>query len=38
METVSLAREFTSHVAGIDFSGNPTKGDFDKLLPALEYL
>lgn len=37
METVAIAREFTSHVKGIDFSGNPTKGSFDRLLPALEY-
>lgn len=37
METVSIAKEFSSHVIGIDFSGNPTKGSFDKLLPALEY-
>jgi len=37
METVSLAREFPSHVVGIDFSGNPNKGSFAELLPALEH-
>jgi len=37
METVSLAREFPNHIAGIDFSGNPTQGSFGALLPALEY-
>lgn len=37
METISLAREFPSHVVGIDFSGNPTRGSFPNLLPALEY-
>jgi len=37
METVSLVREFSSHVVGIDFSGNPTRGCFSQLLPALQY-
>jgi len=37
METITLAREFSSHVVGIDFSGNPTRGSFNQLLPALQY-
>jgi len=37
METISLVREFSTHVVGIDFSGNPTRGSFNSLLPALQY-
>jgi len=37
METISLVREFPSHVVGLDFSGNPTRGSFSQLIPALQY-
>lgn len=37
METISLVREFSSHVVGVDFSGNPTRGSFMQLLPAMQY-
>jgi len=37
METVALAKEFSNTVVGIDYSGNPLKGSFSELQPALEH-
>jgi len=38
METVQLAVEYKSQgIVGIDLSGNPTVGDFETFVPALEY-